>query len=82
MLLGKASKKGDIMENRLNTLKNNKCLYTFYSAKKIFLAHTPSKFILMEKLEDHFAKKSLSLVSRNTVVISKNGGVLLFPRNK
>ena len=54
-------------------------LYTFYSAKKIYFAHTPSKYLLMEKKASSPSTRVLSLVSRNTVVINKENGVLLFP---
>ena len=56
-------------------------LYTFYSAKKIYFAQTPSKYLLMEKRETSPSTKVVSLVSRNTVLISKENGMLLFPRS-
>lgn len=55
-------------------------LYVFRSAKKIYFAQTPSKYLLMEKKETVPSRKAVSLVSRNTVVISRENGVLLFPR--
>ena len=55
-------------------------LYTFHSAKKIYFAKTPSKYMLMEKKVSCTNTKVLSLVSRNTVLISKEDGVLLFPK--
>jgi hypothetical protein len=56
-----------------------KNLYTFCSAKKIYLASTPYKYFLLEKCEDKPIIKSISLCSRNTVVICKKNGMLLFP---
>lgn len=65
-------------------LDNNKdySLYTFYSAKKIYLTHTPSSFLLVEKKTENYNSGVLSLSSRNTVVISGENGILLFPKNK
>ncbi len=60
----------------------NKHLYTYYSAKKIYLACTPSKYILLEKKDVKPSVLTLSLVSRNTVVISKENGMLIFPNNR
>jgi hypothetical protein len=57
-----------------------KNLYTFYSAKKIYFASTPSKYFLLEKKDDKPQVKSISLCSRNTVVICKKNGMLLFPK--
>ena len=73
------------MRANLNELKQynaNKNLYTYHSAKKIYFACTPSKFILLEKKESKPSVITLSLVSRNTVVISKKNGMLIFPKNK
>lgn len=72
------------MDGRLDTIKDNKNLYTFHSAKKLYLAHTSEKYILMEIKENKTVidRKVLSLVSRNTVVLSRDGGMLLFPRNR
>lgn len=72
------------MRSRLDIAEDNRNLYTFHSAKKIYLAHTPEKYILMEKNEKQSAadRRVLSLLSRNTVVISRDGGMLLFPKNK
>lgn len=55
-------------------------LYAFYSAKKIYLAQTPSSFLLIEKKTDNYNSGVLSLSSRNTVVISKDNGMLIFPK--
>lgn len=55
-------------------------LYTYHSAKKIYFAHTPSKYLLMEKKMSSPSTRVISLVSRNTVVISKENGALLFPK--
>ena len=52
-------------------------LYTYKSSKKIYLAKTSSKYLLIE-LKDE--KKSLSLLSRQPVIVSKENGVLLFPK--
>lgn len=54
-------------------------LYNYYSSKKIYLACTPSKLVLLEKKK---TKPVLSLVSRNTVVINTKNGMLLFPSTK
>ena len=59
-----------------------KNLYTYLSAKKIYLACTPSKYILLEKKDVKPSVLTLSLVSRNTVVISKENGMLIFPCNR
>lgn len=60
---------------------NSSQLYTFCSAKKIYFAHTPSKYLLMEKKKTSSQTRVISLVSRNTVLISKKNGVLLFPNS-
>lgn len=65
----------------MESIRNNATnLYTFYSAKKIYFAQTPSKYLLMEMKETCPNTKVVSLVSRNTVVISRENGMLLFPR--
>lgn len=70
------------MRNDLDeVIEENKCVYTFDSAKKIYLAHTASKLILLEKKTESKVKV-FSLLDRNPVVISKDNGMLLFPRNK
>lgn len=56
-----------------------KTLYNYYSSKKIYLACTPSKLVLLEKKK---TKPVLSLVSRNTVIINTKNGMLLFPSTK
>jgi len=68
----------------LNTISKEVCtkektLYNYYSAKKIYLACTPSKLVLLEKKK---TKPVLSLVSRNTVIINSKTGMLLFPTTK
>ena len=71
------------MRTKLNELKQDnldKHYYTYHSAKKIYLACTPSKYILLEKKDVKPSVITLSLVSRNTVVISKENGILLFPK--
>ena len=70
------------MRLNLNESKQDnmgKHLYTYLSAKKIYLARTPSKYILLEKKDVKPSVLTLSLVSRNTVVISKDNGMLIFP---
>lgn len=66
------------MELKTCNVGRGKTLYNFYSAKKIYLAATPSKFLLVEKK----SKPVLSLVSRNTVIINTKNGMLLFPTTK
>ena len=72
--------KTDLRELKENDTKKN--LYTFYSAKKIYLACMSSKLILLEKKEVNDSSKTISLKERNTVVISKENGMLLFPRTR
>lgn len=72
---------GDVMDNGLGAMSGEKNLYTFYSAKKLYLAHLPQKYILMEKKNEVKGdQRVLSLVSRNPVIINKKNGMLLFPR--
>ncbi len=59
---------------------NATSLYTFHSAKKIYFAQTPSKYLLMERKESNPSNRVLSLISRNTVLINKDTGLLLFPK--
>ena len=66
------------MEPIRNNVPN---LYTFQAAKKIYFAQTPSRYLLMELRETSPSTKVLSLVSRNAVVISKENGMLLFPKS-
>ena len=76
---------GVVMRVNLNELKQDKVdkhVYTYHSAKKIYLACTPSKYILLEKKDIKPSVLTLSLVSRNTVVISKENGMLIFPKNR
>lgn len=56
-----------------------KTLYNYCSSKKIYLACTPSRLVLLEKKKN---KQVLSLVSRNTVIINTKTGMLLFPNTK
>ena len=64
-------------------IKNDKkSLYTFHSAKKIYFSYTPSKIFLIEKKEKNDCAQSLSLLSRNTMIISKENGILVFPRSR
>ncbi|MBP5678980.1 MAG: hypothetical protein J6X28_04055 [Bacilli bacterium] len=53
--------------------------YTFYSAKKLYFARTPSKCLLMEKNEVP-KNRGLSLNSRRTTIMSRENGILLFPK--
>lgn len=75
---------GDYMRTVLSDLEkeNKKNVYTYYSAKKIFFAMTPSKAMLLEKKEDNTRVKAISLISRNPIVISKDTGMLIFPKKK
>ena len=76
---------GAVMRVNLNELKQDKVdkhVYTYHSAKKIYLACTPSKYLLLEKKDIKPSVLTLSLVSRNTVVISKENGMLIFPKNR
>ncbi|MBR3211196.1 MAG: hypothetical protein IKF71_04595 [Bacilli bacterium] len=59
---------------------NTTSLYTYQSAKKIYFTKTPSKYFLIEKKTTTPTTKVLSLVSRNTVLISRENGILLFPK--
>ena len=61
---------------------NSTSLYTFYSAKKIYFTQTPSKYLLLEVNETQKNNQVVSLASRNTVVVSKDSGMLLFPKSK
>lgn len=72
------------MRTSLTDLKkeNKKNTYIFHSAKKIFYATTSSKAMLLEKKENKSEIKAVSLISRNPVVISKDNGMLLFPKSK
>jgi len=60
-------------------IKKDKCIYTFYSAKKIYLAYFPNKVVLLEK-NDSFTnkKKTVSLCSRETVVTYKETNLVLY----
>lgn len=68
--------------NGLKQYNMNKNLYTYHSAKKIYFACTPSKFILLEKNESKPSVMPLSLISRNAVVINRKNGMLIYPKNK
>ncbi len=58
---------------------NGQSIYTYLDSKKIYFISKRGKYMLIEK---NNTKKVLSLVSRNTVVIDKNNGILLFPNDK
>lgn len=66
---------------QINHSNKDRVLYNFYDAKEIYLARTPSKYFLLEKKEKKNKKLALNLLSRNIVVINKNG-MLLFPENR
>jgi len=67
-----------IMEQFRNHATN---LYTFQDAKKIYFAKTPSKYYLIEKKTSSPSTRVLSLFARKTVLISKENGILLFPKS-
>ena len=65
----------------MEPVRNNTTnLYTFESAKKIYFTKTPSKYFLIEKKNTTPNTKVLSFISRNTILISSENGVLLFPK--
>ena len=71
----------DVEDLKLNNHSSDKKnLYTYYSAKKLHLSYKSSKYLLLEKVEPKEIE-SISLTTRNTMVISKENGILLFPRN-
>lgn len=59
-------------------MKNN--LYTYLDSKKIYLATTKEKYLLIEKKQTKEQDKSISLVTRKTTIIDKDNGLLLFPK--
>lgn len=59
-------------------MKNN--LYTYLDSKKIYLATTKEKYLLIEKKPTKEQDKSISLVTRKTTIIDKDNGLLLFPK--
>ena len=63
-----------------NSKNDKKSLYTFHSAKKLYIAQTPSKYFLIEKKDSNSSIKSLSLSSRNTIITSKENGIVIFPK--
>ena len=69
----------ELKVNDEHTVAKEKTLYNYYSSKKIYLASTPSKLLLLEKKK---SKPVLSLVSRNPVIINTKNGMLLFPNSK
>ena len=69
----------ELKVNDEHTVVKEKTLYNYYSSKKIYLASTPSKLLLLEKKK---SKPVLSLVSRNPVIINTKNGMLLFPNSK
>lgn len=62
------------------SLVEDKTLYKFQDAKKIYFARTTSKCFLLEK-KNHNGK-SISLLSRNTFVYNLKTGMLLFSSNR
>lgn len=50
-------------------------LYTFHSAKKIYIAQTPSKYLLIEKKS---GPRALNLISRKAAIFSY--GIPVFPK--
>lgn len=65
-----------------NCKSEKKSLYTFMSAKKIYLAQTPSKYFLIEKKDGSSEIKSLSLSSRNTIIMNNENGIMIFPKSR
>jgi len=73
------------VETDLNTLKKNetkRSLYTFYSAKKIYLSRMSSKIVFLEKKAIDDSLKVISLKERETIVVNKRNGMLVFPRTR
>lgn len=58
--------------------ESNKTLYNYYDAKKIFLARTPNKYLLLEKMDDNTLIQSISLKKRNIAISNKKNGVVVF----
>ena len=58
-----------------------KTLYNYYSAKKIYFACTPSKYLLIEKKDTKVSVRTVSLKSHNAFLISKDG-MLFFPEKR
>ena len=67
----KSNGKGDSMKNNL---------YTYLDSKKIYLATTKEKYLLIEKKSSKEQEKSISLISRNIKITDKENGLLLFPK--
>ena len=68
------------MESKIHVANhecNEKTLYSFYSAKKIYFAKTPYKYYLLEKKKS--SQKIVSLTSRKTILTNSKNGMLLFP---
>ena len=63
--------KGDIMKSNL---------YTYLDSKKIYLATTKEKYLLIEKKPSIGQGKSISLVTRKTTILDKDNGIQLFPK--
>ncbi len=61
--------------------KSNKTLYNYYASKKLYLTHTSSKVLLIEKMNNS-SFVTLSLMKRNVVISNKNNGMRIFPKNR
>ena len=75
-------RRSGIMDMRMESNKReskSRTLYNFYSAKTIYFARTPFKFFLIEKKNPSSSVQSVSLTSRNTVLIHKKTGISLPP---
>ena len=79
MLLERAYSLGELVMNNMS-LVNDKVLYKFQDAKKIYFARTTSKCFLIEKKNEN--KKCISLLSRNTFIYNLKTGMLLFSSNR
>ena len=62
------------------SMVEDKTLYKFHDAKKIYFARTTSKCFLIEKKNND--KKCISLLSRNTFIYNLKTGMLLFSSNR
>ena len=72
------------MEVRLKAVKpekNNKTLYNYQNAKKIYLTQTSTKLLLIEKKEESSCM-TISLMTRNTTISNKKNGMRIYPKNR
>ncbi len=70
----------DFMKMKCNPMSlgaSDRTLYSFHSAKKIYFAKTPFKYLLLEKKET-VSMKTVSLTARNTILLNSKDGMLLF----